>query len=77
MILLPFREWRTQKSVCDFVCLIRVFLAIFFPARQVFDCLFCCLFCLYLLVLFFFVCLFVCFVVSAEKRDGYLKFRFE
>ena len=64
MILLPFRESRALKSVSVFVCLIRVFSS----ARKVFDCLFCCLFCFYLLVFFFF------FVVSAEKRDGYLKF---
>lgn len=72
MILLPFRESRAQKSVSVFDCLLRAF----FSARKVFDCLFCCLFCFYLLVFFFF--LFFCFfffVVSAEKRDGYLKFR--
>ena len=64
MILLPFRESRALESVSVSVCLIRVFSS----ARKVFDCLFCCLFCFYLLVFFFFV-------VSAEKRDGYLKFR--
>ena len=63
MILLPFRESRALKSVSVFACLIRVFSS----ARKVFDCLFCCLFCFYLIVFFF--------VVSAEKRDGYLKFR--
>ena len=75
MILLPFRESRALESVSVSVCLIRVFSS----ARKVFDCLFCCLFCFYFLVFFFvvFYCFFCCFffVVSAEKRDRYLKFR--